>query len=333
MQSDKSTSKEQQTTVSAKKQAASKKAATKPATTKTAPPKAAKKAAPKKEATKKEVTKKATKSAVKTAPKKAATKSTKTATKAAAPAKKAASSKASPSAQPLHIRFEIYFSTQFGESLQILGAHPLLGADNLELAPALTYVDQHKWAIDLTFSNSIIDGGPFTYSYVLTDQNGEKTYSAPYQLQLPKQVSFIHIKDAWNAESFYENAFGTDAFRALLNPVATKAAASKQKGTHRFIVTAPALPKGQSICLIGDAQELGAWEADKAIELAPTEGGRWQTELTLTNLEAPIDYKFGIYNQSTGALESFEAGENRTLEAGTQKADLYIIQNGFIRTN
>jgi len=300
------------------------KAAVKKATsaTKTATPKKA--ATPtKKQPAKKEApaTKTATKAAVKTVAKA----TTKTATR------KATTAKASPK---ISIRFEVFFSTKFGESILISGANPTLGAEQLDQAPVLEYINAQKWAITLEFDKSSIKDGLLSYTYLVHYDDGTLTLSAPYQLNIPAAATSITVRDSWNAPGFEQNAYGTDALQAITETAPVKkAAASRKKFTHRFIITAATLPADKTICLIGEDAQLGGWDPAKAILMEQVSTGRFQADLSLALKQAATHYKFGIYDLATSTLEHYENGDNRVLEQDATGAALLILQNGFIRTN
>ncbi|UAY55107.1 carbohydrate-binding module family 20 domain-containing protein [Arachidicoccus terrestris] len=294
--------------------------------------KTAVKAAPKKATTAKKAVSKAT-------PKKVA-KAAKTAKPASTATQKAATgnSKRIKSSGKLNLRFEIFFSTQFGEAMLISGAHPALGAESTDQAPLMEYIDDQKWAVQLEIDKSSIKNGQLKYTYLVRYADGTLALSAPYQLDIPPAVTSITIRDAWNAPGFVENIFGTDALQAIQAgdlQSAQKPTSSRKKYTHRFIITAPVLEAGKAVCLIGEDASLGGWEAAKALLMNNEEAGRWRIDISLAlkPTTSGIAYKYGIYDLATGQLESFESGDNRILESDPSNASLLILQNGFIRTN
>jgi len=277
--------------------------------------------------------KKATKPASKAAPKKAAVK--KTAKKEAKPAAKKAAAKSTKTAARIKIRFEILFSTRFGQSMLISGAHPALGAESIEQAPLMEYINDQKWAVELELDKASLTSGPVSYTYLVRDEDGAYALSAPYQLTIPAATSSLTIRDAWNAPGFIENVYSTDALQAFAQAVSPVKTSSRKKYSHRFIITAPPLEAGKAICLIGAAAAFGGWDPAKAILLTQEQSGKWSVDLSLklSDTEADIDYKYGIYDLASGRLESFEAGDNRVLTPDPSGASLLVLQNGFIRTN
>lgn len=277
---------------------------------------------PKKAPAKKTATKTATKTKTATATKAAAKKTTK-------------SSTTSKTTGKLKIRFEIFFSTKFGEALLISGAHPALGAEATIDAPVMQYINDQKWAVNLELDKSSIKDGQLSYTYLLRYDDGALTLSAPYQLNIPTGVTSITVRDSWNAPGFENNALLTDALQAFAIEAGTKKVASstKKKFNHRFIIKAPALEAGKAICLIGQEPQLGGWDPAKALLLENQVNGNWQVDLSLKLSEENTGYKYGIYDLATGQLESFETGENRILQTDNAGSALLIQQDGFIRTN
>lgn len=289
-----------------------------PAVKKTASKKAA---APKKSAAEKP-----------TSPTKAPAKTTtKKATKAAAP-------KSAKTSAKLKLRFEIFFTTKFGETILICGAHPVLGSESTQQAPVMEYIDEQKWAVELELDKSSIIDGQLSYTYLVQNQDGSITLSAPYQLEVPTAASSVTIRDAWNAPGFVENALGSDALQSLQGQAGSTGVtqpATTKKFTHRFIITAPQLEPGKAICLVGESAAFGGWDSEKAVLLKQATPGKWSVDLSLKSplTKTASNYKYGIYDLATRRLESFESGANRTLEPDTASAAILILQNGFIRTN
>ena len=277
---------------------------------------------PKKAPAKKTATKTATKTKTATATKAAAKKTTKPSTTSKTTGK-------------LKIRFEIFFSTKFGEALLISGAHPALGAEATIDAPVMQYINDQKWAVNLELDKSSIKDGQLSYTYLLRYDDGALTLSAPYQLNIPTGVTSITVRDSWNAPGFENNALLTDALQAFAIEAGTNKVASstKKKFNHRFIIKAPALEAGKAICLIGQEPQLGGWDPAKALLLENQVNGNWQVDLSLKLSEENTGYKYGIYDLATGQLESFETGENRILQTDNAGSALLIQQDGFIRTN
>lgn len=309
MQSDKKAGQAAQNTPPAEKKTVAAAKPQKVETARKATPKSAKKA------TSKTTPKSATKTTAKSASKKAPAKSTKAAGK-------------------LTLRFEIYFSTRFGQSICISGAHPALGSEATEDAPVMTFIDDQIWAIQLELDKSSLKNGQLEYTYLVRDENGSLTLSAPYQLEIPTGASTITIRDAWNSPGYIENALGTNAMQVIAGQFTPKTGtSSRKKFTHRFSITTPAIASDKAICLIGEAAALGSWNPAKALVLTQQAPGKWSIDLTLKGTDPVTAYKYGIYDLATGQLESYESGDNRRLTPDTSGAQLLILQDGFIRTN
>jgi len=261
-------------------------------------------------------------------------------TAAKTPSKKATAAKTGTTAgkptKKIQIRFEIFFSTKFGESLLISGAHPALGAEATYEAPLMEYIDDQKWAITLELDKQSIKDGQLNYTYLVRLDDGALSLSAPYQLSIPATATSITVRDSWNAPGFVQNALLNDAVQAFTDqPLETKKPVStrKKKGNHRFIITAPQIAAGKAVCLIGQEPALGGWDPMKAVLLENLGNSRWQIELTLAQTSQQSPYKYGIYDLASRQLESFETGANRILEEDTTAAALLIQQDGFLRTN
>ena len=279
-----------------------------------------------KESSRESSPKKTPKTAQKAAPKKATAKSVK---KAATPKKPAAKSSKSP--DKIKIRFEVVYTTRFGQAIFISGEHPVLGASSTDKAPALQYIDHQKWAVELEFLKDSLQNGHIEYSYIIRYEDGNLSSSAPYQLTLPSNVAQLTVRDAWNAPGFMENVYLTDAMQAFNVEAPIPKTTSRKKFSHRFLISAPPLEEGQAVCLIGDNKELGGWDPAKALPMIPAGRGQWSINVNFKGTALNGCYKYGVYDLSAKTLLQYEAGANREITAAD--APLLILQDGFLRNN
>lgn len=106
--------------------------------------------------------------------------------------------------------------------------------------------------------------------------------------------------------------------------------AHPKNATHIFRVKAPLLTTNQSICIIGEAKEIGGWDATKALPLNKIiDQPYYEIALNLSKCDFPLVYKFGIYDMEQKKFVSFESGNNRVLYEPVSKNKLVVVQDGF----
>lgn len=235
----------------------------------------------------------------------------------------------------MRLTFQIRFHTSFGQSLWLTGDHELFGAGQFESAIPLQYANSETWSVTLVLPNSTTPDADITYSYVLRDADG----STVQDWGLDRKVNLSRlgaeealIIDSWNHAGYFENAFYTEPFQAvLLKSNHTEAPISAPpKPTHTFNVKAPLLAKGETLCLVGDAPVLGNWQTDQPILLSRKAGGNFFTaRLDLSRESFPIQYKYGVYDLERKLFVRFEDRANRTLNDTVVPHKQTFVNDGF----
>jgi 4-alpha-glucanotransferase len=261
----------------------------------------------------------------KTTPKKKAAK--KISRPAETPAKKTSGRK--PVIVTTTLEFRLRFHTQFGQSLYILGDHPLLGNMDIAKALPLEYLDREHWSVQLDLSQL---KGTANYQYVLKHKDGSFEYDwglKAFDPSLYKSKNILVI-DSWNHAGYYENAFYTEPFKdVLLEKISYSNKKAAKNFTHRFIVKAPLLKKDEVVCMLGHGEALTNWNTEAPILLnKKSEEDSWSINLDLSAAHY-IEYKYGVYDTINKQFIRYEGGKNRfALKAsGGQQA---CINDGFI---
>lgn len=275
------------------------------------------------------------------ATKKIASNNTKTSAKKAetsAPAKKTTKSvtskkKSVPSA--VKIIFQLRFSTNFGQSIYITGQHPKLGGGDISKALPLQYFNDEFWYVVTEWQANEIPLEPLSYKYVVKNQDGSETMDwgndKAISSELFQQEESL-VLDSWNHAGYYENAFYTEPFLKVLlkKKAATKKVKSNPKATHVFRVKAPLLHEGQSLCLLGSDELLGAWKTELAIPMELSDNHLYyELALDLSKAVFPCSYKYGVRDEKSNQWLQFEGGDNRVLYDRVGKNKKTFLQDGF----
>ena len=75
-------------------------------------------------------------------------------------------------------------------------------------------------------------------------------------------------------------------------------------------VTVPNVEKGSSVFICGAVPELGGWNPEKAVEMTPVYGAKWEMHFPAENIGKKIEFKF-IKRTASGDTV-WEEGENRS---------------------
>ncbi len=232
------------------------------------------------------------------------------------------------------LNFHIRYKTSFGQAIFITGNHPLLGNGKIDEAVPMVYLNDDYWILHLE-TKGLLKEGSLNYSYFI--QNADGTRSFDWGSDKTISVDQIDSKelvliDAWNFTGYTENAFYTAPFSNVLLKGSENTSTTKplKNTTHIFRVKAPLLLPNQSICIIGEAKEIGGWDASKAMPLQKIKGQPYfEIALNLSKSNFPFVYKYGIYDNEQKTFVSFEGGNNRVLYEPVGLNKIVLAQDGF----
>jgi 4-alpha-glucanotransferase len=231
----------------------------------------------------------------------------------------------------MKLHFFLRFYTTVGQTLSILGDNEELGANNIDKAVPMQYLNSEFWQV--TVDVDISKAGNIHYKYVLTYADGYQVIEWENDRQVDiskKSVEEIQVVDTWNHAGDYENVFFTSPYQSTLlkdNETKTKNKSPKQF-THLFKVKAPLLRKNEVVCLAGSSTPLGEWNTESPV-LMHKEGNWWVAKTTLPKEGFPLQYKYGVYNSKEKTFTRLEEGSNRFL-FGDATNKVTVLHDGFV---
>jgi len=237
----------------------------------------------------------------------------------------------------MRLTFRLRFRTNFGQTLWLLGDHPLFGGGDIERALPLEYLNPECWQLTLLLPRSEAPNAKLVYNYVLLNPDGSRVYdwggdrAINPALVGPEDVLLI---DSWNHAGFTENVFYTEPFKRVLCQAAPIATPSfvLPFATHSFRVKSPLLPQGQTLCLLGAPAALRAWNTSEPILLGRSAAEDFfSVQLDLTDSSFPVNYKYGVYDLEHRAFLRYEEGDNRVLVDSPRAREHTIVNDGFVR--
>ncbi len=165
------------------------------------------------------------------------------------------------------------------------------------------------------------------YKYYLYDEqrNSFTVEWGERKLDLKTISTDVICYDWWNVASSIDNVYMTSPFQRVFMKSAVWNAElhEKKTPTHRFIVKAPFLNENEIICLIGDADELGAWSVANPI-LMTNKDETWLADVHIENKQSLVHYKYGVYDVKKKHFLYFEQGADRSL---------LTVENSFVVKN
>lgn len=230
----------------------------------------------------------------------------------------------------MRIDFYLRYSTQFGQTLSLLGDLPQLGNNNQAEALPMKFFNETFWhaSIEVELPAATV----VRYRYMFTDADGTVKLDAEKdrKFTIAKGKTDVVVFDSWNDESFYENAFYTAPFKKVFFRHSKHKAKKAPNGTHQFKIKAPLLRQDEVLCLAGNVEQLNNWSTTEPL-LLHQKADWWVLDIDLSAATFPIAYKYGIFNTATNSFALFEEGDNRTLHYDVPAEKCTIIHDGFFR--
>lgn len=230
----------------------------------------------------------------------------------------------------MRIDFYLRFHTQFGQSLAVVGNIPALGLNDPANALPLIFFNEEFWHTSIDIDPS--EYNDLRYRYIFTNEKGETKKDAEQErtIDLKKNTSDLVVIDAWNDESFYENAFFTTPFTEVFFKENKAKHKKNEDLTHRFKIKAPLLSDHECVIISGSIDELNNWDTARPLQLHKKDDW-WTLDIDLSKATFPITYKYGVYNLKKEEFIRFEEGDNRTLHYDVPANKRTVIHDGFIR--
>ena len=218
------------------------------------------------------------------------------------------------------IKFNIDYTTQWGEELCISGSLLQLGQFNESQALVLSTSNGHNWRGEIHLPS--VDQQPIEYYYfVRKDGNQVRKEEAPHRLLMVNEKAEHIVNDYWKSElshSYLYTSVFTDAiFKHTLQPLSS----STYNRSIILNLICPYAASGQHVVVSGGCDALGNWSLQKALQMTPIRPGEWQVEIDAQRIELAVLYKFAIVNDDDSSEVHWEEGENRILTIAKDYTD------------
>lgn len=228
------------------------------------------------------------------------------------------------------LTFQINYRTQWGQALCVIGECPQ-HLDWTEKRPlVLNCQGTDFWTLTIPVDEF---SGVLSYKYAVRNEDGSFFYEdgKPRSVVLSKDDKNTVLRDFWQADD-YEKSFLSTAFQKSLFRRQTKQKAKTKKTDNISLsIHLPQILPSQGVAVMGSADALGNWDADKKLPMSDADFPVWRADFKVAP-DSIVDYKYAIYDLESGKIVDLEYGENRKIWGITKGQKIDINDRSFRRT-
>ncbi|KAK6442114.1 glycoside hydrolase 15 protein [Oleoguttula sp. CCFEE 5521] len=223
------------------------------------------------------------------------------------------SSSASASATLCPIMFSELRSTNFGESISIVGSIPELGSWDTSSAAYMLGTNYTQAYPQWQRTLNIAPGTSFSYNHILFATDGTITYEADPDLSYTVPLGCSSANPAMRYDSWqYPPASTTSTSATSTASSSSTASASCTQSIAFNLLRQSAF--GESISIIGSAPELGSWSVNSSVYMTATNYSdsypHWQRTVTFPRAGAGFQYSYILYRANGDVVN--EESPNRS---------------------
>lgn len=222
------------------------------------------------------------------------------------------------------LAFQLNYHTTWGQQVFLCGSLPQLGQfDEAKALPLVCSGDTWRVTVDMKVTATL------EYYYLIKQGDSiiRREWGKHRRLHVIKGKKSYQIYDHWNDRPYhsylYSAVFTESIFLHEQEPLPNK----YPSRSLLLNLTCPFVKRGQVVALCGESEQLGAWDAAKALHLSYVNDGEWQLLLDVADFPDTSEYKFVIIEKESGEAVHWEEGANRVLEAHTvEQPNSVVVQ-------
>lgn len=211
----------------------------------------------------------------------------------------------------MQVQFRIEYPTEWGETLFLV----IKNQKNEERKYAMTCQGDSYWQTTVVLDKKT-RRKPLCYRYaVLTNEDKLTNEAGGYRMLSSAEITpHMLICDEWRVRCG-KSVFSTKVFTdCLFERKKTKKSAAYENGKLTIRLHAPQIQPHHHIAIVGDVEELGAWEVNGKRELDDAEFPFWSISFDVGELETTVAYKYLLVDTQTDEVIAWEKGENRVID-------------------
>ena len=221
----------------------------------------------------------------------------------------------------MKLKFTIQYGTQWGENLFVAVTYQ--SKDGKEKVRHLPMVTEDGWHWELETSAVESRQHPvetITYFYYVADADGvelrREWTGVPRTYYFDTTKNYI-LPDLWREVPLQYHLYS----KACQVTTGLSSGESLQvqrvplyRKTIIFRVSAPQLRHGQSVAILGSHPALGCWNPARYLRMEPIGLCDWLLSVNVDAILMPLEFKYVIVDDTTHTLQTWEEGDNRTIE-------------------
>ena len=221
----------------------------------------------------------------------------------------------------MKLKFTIQYGTQWGENLFVAVTYQ--SKDGKEKVRHLPMVTEDGWHWEMETSAVESRQHPvetITYFYYVADADGvelrREWTGVPRTYYFDTTKNYI-LPDLWREVPLQYHLY-SKACQVTTGLYSGESLQVQRVPLYRktiiFRVSAPQLRHGQSVAILGSHPALGCWNPARYLRMEPIGLCDWLLSVNVDAILMPLEFKYVIVDDATHTLQTWEEGDNRTIE-------------------
>lgn len=211
------------------------------------------------------------------------------------------------------IKFFINYNTEWGEELFITGSSSELGGFEINSALKLKYNKDNIWSGEIKLDG--VKERTLSYKYFIKNSKEEIYFEAGRGrcIAIGTNTNEIITHDQWQGndiEAPFLSAPFTQVFYGNADNVHTQTHIQNNELIIR--VTIPNITEDDKILISGNIDELGNWNAKRAVKMNRIDGVKWEANIQM-NIKEPVQMEYKFIKCCGQEIFEWEECQNRKI--------------------
>ncbi len=234
----------------------------------------------------------------------------------------------------MKLQFSISYRAPFGQSVHVCLRYLDAGGHGRSLDLPMHTDDGTLWRLETTARLLPRQAVRYlAYHYQVEDDAGRlmrREWAAVPRLYCCDESRNYIFEDIWRDLSLQHYLF---AVRRPRRPLMRLCDVPQFNRSVIFRVSAPHVPAGRSVALLGSDAALGAWSEKRYLQMYPVGDGDWMLSINAYALGLPVAFKYVVVDDHTHDIVEWERGDNRrTALRRLETGDQLVVYGGNVRT-